>query len=317
MDSTNQEELRHWVLEQTAYLDPPPRWEPDPAEALLRMHDRMRANLWRTNWPRRLAWLAAAALLMPVVLLSPAGHGIAQLWQSLTVRQVAIIRVNPWPEGVPAPEIKPVRITIPPLPARDVEDARWRVRYEPRLPRWGILSGSPRLSTTFGVAAGTTIKTADLELALHTVGVIDQTVPAQWDGAQLALHSSALVIAEWPDVVLVQSLPLTLTAPPGFDFPAFSALILRILGVQPEEARQLAERTGTTPPWLVPIGRDVLRRRATIEEITLNSGPATLLREDYTANPEITILWMVPDRVYLLNGHISRELAIATANAVQ
>ncbi len=31
----------------------------------------------------------------------------------------------------------------------------------------------------------------------------------------------------------------------------------------------------------------------------------------------ITVVWSVPDRVYLLSGKLSRELAIATANAVE
>jgi hypothetical protein len=63
------------------------------------------------------------------------------------------------------------------------------------------------------------------------------------------------VLAEWPDAVLVQSLPLTLTAPSNFDFAAFSAVCLRVVGVEPEEARRLAQRAGTALPWLAPIDR--------------------------------------------------------------
>jgi hypothetical protein len=134
----------------------------------------------------------------------------------------------------------------------------------------------------------------------------------------LALHTSAIVIAEWPDIVLAQSLPLTLTAPPGFDFPAFSAIILRILGVRPDEALRLARRAGTAPPWLAPIDKD-FEARATIEEIHLNLGLATLVQEarDDGATKRVSIYWSVPDRVYLLSGKLSRDLTIAIANAVQ
>jgi hypothetical protein len=241
-----------------------------------------------------------------------------QLWQLLTVRQVAFIRVNPWPAGVPSPQVKLLGIPIPPLPVHDVDEARGRVHYDPRLPRPGVLSGSPRLSTTFSLSAGTVIKAADLELALRKSGVTDETVPAEWDGARLALHTSAIVIAEWPDIAFAQSLPLTLTAPPGFDFPAFSALVLRVLGVGTEEARRLAQRSGTAPPWLAPIARD-FEESATIEEIRLNSGQATLLQEKENDGSvkRITMVWSVPDRVYLLSGKLSRDLAIATANSVR
>jgi hypothetical protein len=322
-----QAELTQWVSEQTAYLDPPAGWQPDADAALAcihhrmndRMKDRMHANLWRPAKLRWLTWGMAAAIPIAAFLVFSAGRGVAQLWQSLTVRQLAVIQVNPWPEDVPSPPVQALGVPIPPIPARDADEARWRVKYEPRLPHAGVLSGAPKLSTTFSVGAGTVIHTADLDLALRKTGVANQTVPATWDGARIALHSSALVIAEWPDVVLVQSLPLTLTAPPGFDFTAFSAIIFRILGVEPDEALRLAQQSGAAPPWLVPLERHTFRNRGTLQQIRLNSGPATLLEESaaYGGQQRISILWMVPGRVYLLSGYLSRELAIATANAVE
>ena len=315
----NAEEVRQWVVNQTAFLDPPAGWRPDAAAALLRFHARVDADRPRARWLGWPAWAAAAALVATLILLLPAGRGVAQqVWQFLTVRRVAFIRVNRWPEGVPSPQVGIIGTPVPPIPARDVDEARWRVNYDPRLPSAGVLSGTPQLYTTFGVSAGTVVKAADLELALRKAGVADQTVPHEWDGARLALHTSAVVIAQWPGVALAQSLPLTLTAPPGFDFPAFSALVLRVLGVGPAEAQRLAERMGTTPPWLAPLAQD-LEEKATIEQIALSSGPATLLQESGTqgAAKSITLVWSVPDRVYVLRGTISRELAIAAANAVQ
>jgi hypothetical protein len=319
MENVNPKELRQWVVKQTALLDPPAGWRPGSTAALMRLHARIEAHRPRATRWRWLVWAAGTALLGAVLLLLPAGRVVAQqFWQFLTVRQVAFVRVNPWPEGIPSPQVKLIGIPIPPLPARDVDQVRWRVHYDPRLPRPGVLSGTPRLSTTFSLSAGTVVIAADLQLALRKAGVTGQIVPPQWDGAQLALHTSAIVIAEWPDIVLAQSLPLTMTAPPGFDFSAFSALVLRVLGVGPDEARRLAQRMGTAPPWLAPIARD-LKEDATIEEIALNSGPATLLQEtgDDGAVKRITVVWSVSDRVFLLSGKLSRDLAIATANAVQ
>jgi hypothetical protein len=188
------------------------------------------------------------------------------------------------------------------------------------------------------------VHVADLQLALSKADVTGQTVPAQWEGAQLTLHTSGIVIAEWSEralddlilksppsgdeTVLVQSLPLTLSVPSGFDFTAYSALVLRVLGVRPAEAQQMAERAGTAPAWLVPLalgcheaepGCNNLWAHATMEEIRLNSGLGTLVQEsgDDGAVKRVTLLWSVPDRVYLLSGTLSRELMIATANAVQ
>ena len=312
MENSNPAEVSEWVLRQTSYLAPPAGWHPDPAAAQRRFQARQRTRRLQT-------WAVAAALVGALLVALPLGPVVAQqLWQMLTVKQVAFIRVNPWPKGVPSPQVNLIGNVIPPLPARDTADARWRVNYDPRLPRPGVLSSSPRLSTTFSLSAGTVIKVADLQLALAKAGVTGETVPSQWDGAQLALHTSGIVIAEWPDAVLAQSLPLTLTTSPGFDFPAFSTLVLRVLGVAPDEALKLARQMGTTPTWLAPIDRN-FDQRATIEQIALRSGPATLLQqleEDGTVY-RTTIVWSVPDRVYLLHGRLSRALAIATADAVQ
>jgi hypothetical protein len=254
-----------------------------------------------------------------VVFLLPVGRGLTQqLWQYLTVPNVAFIRVNPWPEGVPSPKVNVIGTPLPPMPADDLEQARWRVNYSPRLPRPGVLSGAPRLSTTFSMSAGTVLKAADLELALRSAGITDKTVPPAWDGARLALHTSPMVIAEWPGIVMIQSLPLTLTAPAGFDFPAFSALILRVLGVGPGEAQRLAQRMDTAPAWLAPIDRN-FKETLSMEEIALNSGPATMVQQQRAQHADVrtTLVWRVPDRVYLLDGALSRELAIAVANSVQ
>ena len=316
----DQSVVDQWVVDQTASLDQPAGWQPDTEAALARLHARLESVPPEAAWLGWLTWAATAALILGALLVLPGARALAQqFWQYLTVRQVAFIRVNSWPEGVPSPKIGLIGIPIPPLPARDLEEARWRVKYNPRLPRPGVLSGTPRLSTMFGLSAGTVVKAADLQLALRKAGVMDQTVPPQWDGAQLALHTSGIVIAEWPDITMAQSLPLTMTAPSGFDFPAYSALVLRVLGVGPDEAQRLARRMATVPAWLAPIDRN-LNENTTMEEISLRSGPATLLRETSTwqgVAARVTVIWSVPDRVYVLTGTLSRDLAIAAANAVE
>jgi hypothetical protein len=318
MANASDEDLGEWVAKQTALLEPPAAWYPDRGEALMSILARSETNGSRV-WRRWAAWAAAAALAVPLFVWMPAGRAVAyQVWQLLTVRRVAFIRVKPWPEGVRSPQVGLIGTPVPPIPARDLEEARWRVHYDPRLPRADVLSRSPQLYTTFSLSAGTVVKVDELESALRKAGVTDLHVPPQWDGAQLALHTSAVVIAQWPDIVLAQSLPLTLTAPSVFDFWTYSMLVLRVLGVGQDEAQRLAQRMGTTPPWLAPIAHDVMRG-ATIEEVTLNSGPATLLQEtgDDGTVKRVSVLWSVPDRVYLLTGSMHRELAIAVANAVE
>lgn len=284
MDNASSEQLRCWVERQVAFLDAPEEWQPDASGALRQFHRRAAAH--QTPWP---VWVLAAAVSIAAILVMPGPRAIAQqVWQLLTVRRVAFIRVNPWPPGVPSPQVNLIGAPIP-FPARDIDEAQRRVGYQPRLPSPSVLAGDPQIYTTFSVSAGTVVKAADLRLALQKAGVTDQTVPPEWDGAQLALHTSQVVIAQWPQVVLAQSLPLTLTAPANFNFPAFSGLILRVLGVAPDQAAALAQQMGTAPPWLAPISRD-LDANATFESIPLKSGPATLLQQ----TGGLTLTWSAP-----------------------
>src|SRR5579863_758993 len=105
MENANQEEVREWVTMQMAYLDTPVGWQPDAKAALTRIHARMATDVGRSK-PRWPAWVAAAVLIVAAVLLLPAGRVAAQqIWQFLTVRRVAFVRVNSWPEGVPSPQV--------------------------------------------------------------------------------------------------------------------------------------------------------------------------------------------------------------------
>ena len=311
------ENLSDWARKQTALLDPAGEWEPDTRAALARQHARMEAATGRVSWRSGLLWAAATTLACAALFLLPEARSWAQqFWQFLTVGRVAVIRVNPWPAGVAAPHINLVGIPIPPQQVTSLEEARWRAGFDPRLPTPGVLSGSPRLSVMGPMSLATVVKNDDLKLALEKSGVTDQPVPAAWDGARLALHSSPVVIAEWPDILLAQSLPLTITAPPGVDFPVWSALVLRILGVGTDQARELAERMATAPVWLLPVDSEMGRGK-TIREISLRSGPGTLIQDTDKKGERVTVVWSVSDRVYLLSGRIAPELAITAANAVQ
>lgn len=144
-------------------------------------------------------------------------------------------------------------------------------------------------------------------------GIINPTVSRLWRIAEALGTPLSRVVERWRCGFSTGNWSLT-----NFDFPAFSAMVLRVLGVAPDEARSLADRLGTAPPWLAPLSSD-FAGSAAIDEITLNSGPASLIQQNQGTGPiqRTTLVWSVPDHVYLMSGNVSRELAIAAANAVQ
>jgi len=106
-----------WVKDQLASLDPPAGWELDSRAALARLHARADQHRPRRVWPR---WAAAAGLAVAAFFSLPAGRALSdQIWQLLTVPRVAVLRVNPWPEGVRSPKVGLIGTPIPPIPARD------------------------------------------------------------------------------------------------------------------------------------------------------------------------------------------------------
>lgn len=163
---------------------------------------------------------------------------------------------------------------------------------------------------------GTSVKVADVELALRKAGVTDLPVPKDWDGAELAIHTSTFVVADWPDVKLIQCLPLTVTTPPGFNLPAFSVAALRAVGMHRSEAERLAQRMTAAPALLMPMG---IENEVIIREVNLRTGPATvieILGKDGGVEG-VVIFWSVNDRLYVLSSKLSVELAIAAANAIE
>jgi hypothetical protein len=304
------------VEQMTILLDPPPDWRPDSEAALARLLVRM--NVYRGPVLRRwMLWAFAAAGLCAAAFLVPSTRVLAQqLWQFLRVGRVQVVRFDL--SNLPA-EGSSLRARLlgqpaPPSPARDPAEAAQRAGFVPRLPRPGVLSGAPRLSTMGAMSFGTVLRLSDIETLLRKAGVTDQPIPAEWDGARLSVHSSPIVMADWPEITLMQALPLTVTMPAGFDLDVLFTAVLRGLGLARRDAQRLAARMMTSPSIILPIDPE---DDVTIREVALRSGTATLIesREDGTVQ-RITLTWSVSDRLYVLSGGVREEVLIAAANAI-
>jgi len=316
MENLKDRELSDWVQQCMASAAPPLDWEPDAGMALANFQMRL------TPLPAtRRYWVAGAvaASLTCIGLLSvPGTRGLAQqLWQRITVGRIDVVRVDfgDLPDEAKSLQAQALNKPAPPQVVRSSEEASQQAGFAPRFPRPGILSGTPRLSVLGPLSFGTAIKAADLELALRKARVADQPVPKEWDGAHLGFQIGATITADWNNVTLMQGLPPVLSMPPGFDLNAFTIAVLRAAGMRREAAQRFGRQMITAPALLFGIGAE---DQVNIREVHLHTGPATLI-EDFGDNGEverITLLWAVPDRVYILSGGISRDLAIALANAI-
>jgi hypothetical protein len=319
MENANCNELSQWVEQRIALLTPPADWEPNTAVAGARFASRIREQP-RGFRRRRLIW-AAATLAGGLLLLAPATRVAAQqVWQWLTVGGFEVVRVDlaSLPDEAKSLSMHLLNQPAKPALAHNIEEAAHNAGFTPRLPGPGALSETVQLSTLGPMSFGTTLRTADLELALHKAGVQDLSVPKQWDGAQIILQVGSTVTAAWPqtDVTLMQGLPPKLVAPAGFDMGGFATAALRAVGMSRDAAQRFGQRIATAPAMLLGIGAE---DRSAIREVRLRSGPATLIEDIGDSNriERVELLWSVSDRVYALSGNVTAEVATRIANSVE
>lgn len=186
--------------------------------------------------------------------------------------------------------------------------------FVPRLPAPGILSGTARLSVMGPMSFGMTVNTSDLELALRMAGVVDQPVPREWDGAKLVMQFGPTIVAEWPDISLMQTQPPALSAPESFDLGAFTVALLRAAGMPLEQAQRFGRRMNTAPVLLCGIGD---HEHVAISDVPLRNGANGTMIENYGDDGKlerVELLWSAGDRVFVLSGATSVEVAKAVAN---
>jgi hypothetical protein len=288
----------NFVNDRLAAVAPPDAWTPDTGAALRRHHLRRREE-WRRGPGFWWKMAMAAAVVLAIALVPPA-RGLAQrLWNLFKVNRVEITRIDfdRLPDHCSL-RAHLIRRPGDAVPVENLDAVRARLGFAPRLPRPGALSGEPAFSVLGPIVYGTTIKTADLKQLLHTAGIEGETVPSAWEGARLVLECKGVALASWRDTTLMQSLPMTMAAPDNFDLRAFTALVLRGLRVPRLEAERIAVRMAANPALMMPIGMD---ENSGLREVTLRSGPATLLYDYDEDHPgriqRLTLIWSASDRI--------------------
>lgn len=193
--------------------------------------------------------------------------------------------------------------------------AAWRAGFIPHMPYGGVTAIMADFSTMPATSFSATLHVTDMERTLRDAGVTDQSIPKEWDGAQIAVNVGPVIVASWNGgPALMQHRPVTLSAPPGFDFGMYWTLALRAAGVDREQAFNLAARMKTAPSMLLGISKD---EKVAIREVRLHRGGATLIESlGAPGQVKVTLIWSAQDRFYLLGGAKSAEDAIRVANSI-
>ena len=110
---------------------------------------------------------------------------------------------------------------------------------------------------------------------------------------------------------LAQARAPQVSLPAGIDLPTLGEIGLRILGLSPGEAQNLAQTIDWRSTLVVPMSPSV----ESFQQITIQGRPAVhmVLRE---GNERQAVLWSDGERVYALRGALRLLELIAVANSL-
>ena len=301
-----------WVKRRLSALDVPEGWQPDVRAALGRLsarREKRRSGAW--------AWrLAMAAGVLTLLAATPPMRVAAQrAWDVLFARDVSVLRVDM--DAVPAAvwdalqtPVATGRITHQSVAGAD--DAAQMVGFSVRQVPDGLLPGTPVWSVISPVSGELVLRVAALNKAAEATGATDVVVPPDWDGARIRVETGSLVFSEYGETTLMQTTPIAIAVPPGFDVPAFVAVALRLLGFDAAPAAARSQKTAVAPIAFLGIPRG---EGVDVSEVPLGSGMGTVIRD--LDEKEISLIWTSADRLYMLTGPVAEDVAFAVAHALQ
>jgi hypothetical protein len=206
------------------------------------------------------------------------------------------------------------QIFADPLPDAEVvnnlTDATTRAGFTPRLPK----SDKPQ---QVGVISPTSVQlkinVAELRTALNDAKATGVVVPDAWDGLTMNLQQRAGVFVDFGDFFIAQAPARTLSADKALPVEEFIEVLLRVLGMDAMQARNLRQAFAAAPAGFFPIPK---RFEMDIHAVKLRTGSGLFLQNG-SKQGEVALAWSDADRTYFLSGFVTESQATGMADALQ
>jgi len=166
------------------------------------------------------------------------------------------------------------------------------------------------------------VSTARLRELLAALDLRDVDVPEGLDGQDLAIHMYPVVAqryrAENARLTLVQSRSPEVSLPAGVDLARLAELGLRVLGLDPAEARRIAQTVDWRSTLLVPVPANA----SSFRSVTVRGEPGLLITttrpvEGGRRRAGSVVLWTEGDRVFALEGTLGGPDMMQVAESVR
>jgi hypothetical protein len=199
-----------------------------------------------------------------------------------------------------------------------LEDAAAAAGHRVLTPAW-IPAGweLTTIEVTGESAARVTVATEPLQLVLEGLGIDDVSIPTGLDGQQATMRVLPVVHLEYTNAAtggqlqLLQSRSPEVSFPAGLDLAALAEVGLRILGLERDEAYQLAQSIDWRSTLIVPVPA----AGASFTEVDVAGNDALLIqpRDEFGG----LLLWASGDQVFALGGPLPAPELIEVAQTLQ
>lgn len=169
-----------------------------------------------------------------------------------------------------------------------------------------------------------TVNAQRLREAMDLLEVRDLAVPAGIDGATLEVHTYPVVRQTFRydalKAFLVQSKSPEVSLPANVQLSQLGEIALRMLGMEPNEARSMANRIDWRGTMLVPVPTDA----ASFREVTVQGNKGVLVTRAETTDAKgrkrsagTMVLWSDGQHVFAAGGNIGTEEVLAIAESAR
>lgn len=327
----NDDEIQD-VLDQLSALNPPKAVTPQATrQAYTRLQERIEQaeenrlsnQLWRilTMFNRKIAYGAAFVLLFGIAFTFPQVRAAASDFLGLfRVQQFTAVSISPQQlalleqvaeQGLTPGEVEILNEPGQTTPADSLEAARLSTGLE-TVRTIPSLGDPTEIYTVEGGNARLTIDLKGAQAIVAAVGGDPALLPDSLDGAQVDVSTYAGVEQSWEDgTTLMQTESPVVEYPEGLDPAVLGEALLQVLGLDADEAHNLAQTIDWTSTLLLPIPRNV----ATFHEVSVNGVSGMAISSLETADS--VLLWQDGGMVYVLAGQTTVEKLLELAGSMQ
>jgi hypothetical protein len=301
-----------------------------PAGSIIGRLDQMRRQLFSRRWQPALIGVLALILVAGLFTLAPVRSAAGQFLGIFRVRKFAAISLNPTQvqnleaslngvDNVLFGEPEVLREPGPEQPVGSAGEASALAGFTVRLPTTlPPGAGEPKLVYQSGGAARFKIEASKIQAILDAAGRQDLKLPPGIDQATLEVDVPGMVTARYSTgldtLELVQAPSPTVVMPPGIDLAELAEIGLQVIGMTPEEARQISQSVDWSSTLVIPVPTEA----GSFREVTVDGTNGLLLSSRSSrSRAQQTVLWEKDDIVYGLSGRSDPEVILEAANSMQ